>query len=158
VLREAIANGTDALEVAKILEEYLDPSFAPIRDVFGRLIRNQKKGVVTRAPGRGGMGSFSARRLARTEITRAHGLATMMAGQANPFCLGIKWNLSPSHKDRDECDRIANADEYGLGRGVYPVEAVPPYPQHPHDLCNLSQSTTDDIDAVLNQLREAYAL
>jgi hypothetical protein len=158
VLREAIANGTDALEVADILEQFLNPDYAPVRNQFGRLIRNQKPVIVSRAPGRGGMGSFSARRLARTELTRAHGQATIMAGRANAFCKGIRWNLSPSHRDRDACDRIANADDYGLGRGVYPVDSVPPYPNHSHDLCNLSQETEDDIDAVLAQLRSQYGL
>ena len=158
VLREAIANGTDALEVADILEQYLDPALAPVRNSLGRLIRNQKPVIVTRAPGRGGAGSASARRLARTEITRAMGQATIMAGQANPFCEGIRWNLSTSHKDQDICDQHANADDYDLGRGVYPVESVPPYPSHPHDLCTLSQETTDDIDGVLSDLKRIYNL
>src|SRR5690242_8163419 len=63
VLREAIANGTDALEVAEILEQFLDPELSPVRNALGRLIRNQRKGIVTKAPGRSGYGSYAARRL-----------------------------------------------------------------------------------------------
>src|SRR5690349_21090760 len=104
VLRDAIARGTDALEVADILEQYLNPELAPVRNALGRLIRNQKPVIVTRSPGRGGMGSFSARRLARTEITRAHGMATIETAKRTPFATGIRWRTSGSHPRSDECD------------------------------------------------------
>lgn len=156
ILRQALANGTDALEVAKVLEQYLNPDHAPIRDVFGRLIRNQKKSIVTRAPGRGGMGSFPARRLARTEITRAHGIATIEAAKRTPFATGVKWNLSGRHPKSDPCDENARRDEYKLGAGVYPPEKVPQYPNHPMCLCTLSTVTENDVDAVVDRLREQY--
>src|SRR5690349_9949258 len=130
VLREAIAKGTDALEVAEILEAYLNPAYAPIRDVFGRLIRNQRKGVTTRAPGRSGAGSAAARTLARTEISRTFSQATLHAAAANPFVDFVRYALSNRHADADECTDIANADN-GEGRGVYAIADVPAPPRHP---------------------------
>lgn len=151
VLREAIANGTDALEVADVLEQFLNPELAPLRNANGRLIRDQKPVIVTRSPGRGGMGSFSARRLARTEITRAHGMATIETARRTPFAAGIRWHTSGSHPRSDECDRNAAGSPYE-------PDEVPQYPAHPTCLCHLTIDTEPDIDKVLSQLREQYDL
>jgi hypothetical protein len=158
VLRNAIAQGTDALEVAEILEQFLSPDLAPVRNQLGRLIRNQRKSIVTRAPGRGGMGSFSARRLIRSEMSRAHAQSTLATAERTPFSRGCKWNLSAQHPKPDICDRHANADDYGLGRGVYPPDRFPPMPSHPMDLCFATIETETDIDSVLESLRTQYGL
>jgi len=168
VLRQAIADGTDALEVARILEDHLNPSLSPIRNERGRLVRNIKRNreatlhnrrpiIATRSPGRAGMGSFPARRLARTEITRAHGAATMWAAERTPFAVGVKWSTSGRHPKPDECDAKAERDT-GLGAGVYAVNDVPRYPSHPQCLCNLSTATTDDVDTVVAGLQDKYRL
>ena len=157
LLRDAIASGEDALDVADKLEQYLDPSLAPKLTATGRYVRNQAPVIVTRSPGRGGMGSYPARRLARTEITRAHGAATIWAAERTPGNVGVKWNLSGSHPKSDPCDVHASRDS-GLGPGVYPPKDVPRYPEHPMDLCNLSQATTDDVDGLVEDLRARYSL
>lgn len=157
VLREAIANGTDALEVAEILEQYLNPELAPVRNQLGRLIRNQAKVIVTRSPGRAGAGSFFARRLTRTEISRAHAVATEQAAIRNPFVTGIRWTLSGSHPRTDPCNVNAERDS-GLGPGVYNPANAPRMPEHPMCLCHWQQVTTDDIDAVVADLRTKYGL
>jgi hypothetical protein len=157
LLRRAVAAGDDALLVARKLEQYLAPRFSPLRDLVGKLVRGQRPSMVTRSPGRGGMGSFSARRLARTEITRAHGLGTVFASDRNPFSDGIKWNLSPGHSESDECDRAASRD-VGMGPGVYPKGDAPTYPLHPHELCTLSSQSVKDADQVVRELRVMYDL
>lgn len=52
----------------------------------------------------------------------------------DPLIRAVKWELSPTHDHTDECDLLADADWYGLGRGVYPVGRVPA-PPHPFDAC-----------------------
>jgi hypothetical protein len=151
VLRRAIASGQDALEVADILEQFLDPSYSPVRNALGRLIRGQRRAIVTSSPGRGGMGSFSARRLARTEITRAHGQATLMVADRTPFATGVRWNTSGAHPRPDECDRKAAGSPY-------PTDRVPQYPSHPACLCVLTIETVSDVDAVVDRLRIQYDL
>jgi hypothetical protein len=158
MIRQAIANGTDPLELADMVEQFLDPSLTPVRNANGKLIRNQRKGIVTAAPGRGGMGSFSARRLARTEITRAHGQATIEVAKRTPFAKGVKWSISGSHPKDDPCDINATQNNHNLGPGVYPTDQVPRYPHHPMCLCVLSTVTPDDIDGVVNSLRDQYEL
>lgn len=158
LIRQAIANGTDALELADMVEQFLNPQYSPVRNALGRLIRNQRRGIVTRTPGRGGMGSFAARRLARTEVTRAHGQATIEAAKRTPFAKGVKWSTSTSHPKPDPCDENASRNAYNLGPGVYPPDKVPRYPEHPQCLCVLSTAVTDDVDSVVESLREQYSL
>ena len=156
-LRLAIAQGTDALVVAKDLEGLLLPALRPLRAGDGRIVAGQARRIVTTAPGRGGSGSFSARRLARTEITRAHGEALQFAARSNPFALGVRWALSGSHPRIDPCNVHAERDS-GMGPGVYPVGDVPRYPEHPMCKCILSQVQTDDVNLVVDQLRTQYDL
>jgi hypothetical protein len=146
VLRRAIASGQDGIEVANILEQFLDPSFSPIRNELARLVRGQRKSIVTSSPGRGGMGSFPARRIARTEITRAHGQATIMVAERTPFATGVRWHTSGSHPRADECD-------FKAAGSPYPPNRVPGYPSHPQCLCYLTVETFNDTDAVVDRLR-----
>lgn len=157
LLRRSLASGEDALLTAWKLEQFLSPELSPVRNVAGRLVRNQAKVIVTRSPGRGGMGSFGARRLARTEITRAHGAATIWTAERTPFAIGIKWNLSGRHPREDQCDQNASRD-VGSGRGVYPTKDVPRYPSHPQDLCSLSIEVEEDDEKIVEELRRMYDL
>jgi len=157
LLREAIRTGEDALLTAKKLEQFLSPDFSPIRTVKGRLVRNQNRSIVTSSPARGGMGSFPARRLARTEISRVHGAATIYAAEHTPFAKGVKWTLSGRHPKADICNQHAERNS-GLGPGVYALKDVPRYPEHPQDLCHLSVVTEENVDAIVKSLREQYGL
>jgi hypothetical protein len=158
VLKEALATGEDALVTADKLERYLNPSLRPRRDpATGRLVPHQPRRVVTAAPGRGGLGSYPARRLARTEISRAHAEAHRQASEMNPWSIGDRWNLSGNHPKADACDRHASGDE-GLGKGVYAHRQGPSIPAHPQCRCFWTAVTTDDADAVVAALRHRYGL
>ena len=116
LLAHEIRNGTAAVKIADQLEEFL---------------QQERTGVRTKKP-YGRWGSYDARRLARTEITAAHGQAAIKSGKANPFVSTIRWALSYGREDWD-CRCKPNAKEdVGHGRGVYPVDEVPDYPDHPH--------------------------
>lgn len=157
-LQEAVANRTDALVVAKQLEQHLNPSYALLRGPDGKILKNQPRGIVTKAPGRGGQGSYAARRLARTEISRAHAQATQKAAALTPFALGWQWNLSAQHPKPDACDANATNNDFKLGPGVYPPNAGPRMPNHPHCLCFSTIVTRDDLDNVLKELMHEYRL
>lgn len=133
-----IAQGTAAVDIAPLLEQFLTGEAAK---------------VTTQTP-YGVVGSYSARRLARTEITAAAGRAVVNASRANPWVDRIEWRLSPSHPKVDICDSL---------QGVYPKNSVPLYPPHPHCLCYLIPLTSAtpaevtaalraEIDAVQNRL------
>lgn len=131
-----IGRGTSAVDVAKELDQYLT--------IEGRQ-------STTRRP-YGTKGLHAPRRLLRTEVSRAHGAATIEAARLNPFTTGVKWNLSGSHSREDECDRKASVDEHGLGRGVYPPDQVPAHPSHPHCKCFLTPHTARNVKQVIDDL------
>lgn len=168
-LRAGLAAGASPLQVARAVEGLLNPSYQLRRDpeTFRPLpLSKQPKGVATKTPrqgpGRGifrprnsGIGNYAARRLARTETTRAFGAATLRASKGNPLMERIRWRLSGHHHDSDDCDRNAERGSRGQPRGVYFVDEVPRYPNHPHEMCTLNPYVTnDDIADAIPRLRE----
>lgn len=167
-LRRAIVAGDDPLVVAEALERYLLPEHRVARGPDGEPLPGQPKRIVTITPNPPGYGrlldarrpfagSYAARRLARTEITRAYGRATIEAARRNPFVRGVRWLLSPSHAEPDECDQNAERD-LGMGRGVYRPDDLPPYPNHPHEKCTLAPAPVASADDVVDYLRDKYRL
>lgn len=75
--------------------------------------------------------SYSAMRLARTEIANAHHTAQVVAQQGVPWVDGFKWNLSGSHPWPDICNEYAD-------HGVWSRGDVPKSKPHPHCLCYLT--------------------
>lgn len=130
-----ISQGTSAVKISELLEDFLTPGAGSIR---------------TRTP-YGREGSYAARRLARTEITAAAGRTTVNASIANPFVSGIQWRLSASHKCCDICDDYARGGENG--DGIYDPDRLPNYPAHPHDLCSLLPVTTGSPSDLVDELR-----
>ena len=121
-LRDAARRGVAAEELSKGLGEFLrDPS--------------------------GGM--YPARRLARTELTRAFGQGTIEAAKRNPYIRGVRWRVSGRHPKADPCD--VNARGGPRGDGVYPPGRVPPYPNHPMCKCTLSPVVDEDKMAANGQ-------
>ena len=137
----ALRSGTSAVELSKRLEHLL--------------ILPSKR---TRKPYRTNL-SYDAMRLARTEITAAHGRATMVAAQANPFVDGMDWMLSAMHPKQDECDDRATLQAGGTRiKAAYALGSAPGYPPHPHCLCVLLASVEDasaKADAII-RLVEQY--
>lgn len=73
------------------------------------------------------------KRVMRTEINRAHGVAFQNSAFEDEFVVGTKFKLSPNHPRRDICDMHARANLFGLGNGVYP-KGKSPWPAHPNTL------------------------
>lgn len=130
-----IQRGTSAVQIANMLVAFLTREAA---------------GITTRKP-YGTVGSYAARRLARTEITAAAGRAILNASQNNPYVTGEKWNLSPSHPKIDICDDHASGGP--RGDGVYEKGNFPAYPAHPHCLCYITLEVTASPAEVTRQIR-----
>jgi hypothetical protein len=144
LLSQAIAEGRSAVDIAKALESYLLPNRVGIRTLkpYGR-----KYGT--------GGASFDAMRLARTEITRAHSQASLVASRANPWVTGIDWALSASHPRVDICDSLATIGMSGERlRDPYPIDGnVQIPPAHPHCLCHSRAAVTATNQEVIDELR-----
>jgi len=130
-----ISRGTAAVDIAEELVRFLQPGEVPI---------------LTRTP-YGVEGNYSARRLARTEVTAAGGRAFVNAALANPWVEGIKWSRTAGGAACPICDPHANGGPNG--DGVYEVRSVPLYPGHPHCMCTLSPVVVQDVAAVTARLR-----
>ena len=156
VLDFGIASGASAEDLGLALEEFLtfEGRYSKQKILVQQpdgTTKLEPKPITTRTP-YGRVGLAYPRRLARTETPRAYGAATVEAARRNPFVAGVKWNLSASHPEQDECDVNATRDAHGLGRGVYPAGRVPTYPNHPHDLCYLTSVERQDTDRVVADL------
>lgn len=81
---------------------------------------------------------YNAERVARTEMTRAYGEGFKCNLEDDEDAVGYRSELSSRHPDTDICDYYASVDNYEMGPGVYPVDAGPDLPYHPHCMCNLA--------------------
>lgn len=133
IIKDNIAKGANVKELAKELDKYVNP-----------------KNRITTQSFKAGMDSnkisYQAQRLARTSITHAQTETLIQNAKKNPFCKGLKWNLSASHYSRmhgkmDECD------DYN-GRTFKPEE-VPL--QHPNCLCYFTE-VLEDFDKCIETM------
>lgn len=81
---------------------------------------------------------YAAERIARTEGARAYYDAFMAQYEGNDAVAAFQWKKSSRHPAFDICDLYAEADLYGLGKGVFPKDKAPGLPAHPHCLCHYS--------------------
>lgn len=140
VLLNGISNGTSAFDLAAQLEQYLGANADCPRWTSTRLYSRTKSQIATGdttgllsgkdCDGRGV--SYNALRLARTEIQKAHALATDRILMSQPWVEKEKINLSAAHPETDICDDIARGGE--KGEGVYDVGSIE-LPLHPNCLC-----------------------
>lgn len=148
-LVESIRAGDSPATLGTKLEQYLKPEFAPTQYLKnGKIV---KKNIAT------GGGSYAARRLARTELTKTNGEWTVNLVKTTPGALGTKWNLSGSHPAYDVCDQKAKG---GSGKapfipGVYGPGNPPRYPAHPQCLCYLTPYMKSR-QQVLDDLKKQY--
>ena len=115
LIEQNILRGANSRKLAKEVEKYVNP-----------FKRTDAKTVVS---GMSTKVSYQAQRLARTSITHAFAETTINNAKTNPFNVGLKWNLSPSHERDDICDeyadRIFKPEEYPLEHPnghCYPTE------------------------------------
>lgn len=115
------------------------------RDVSGMINPNTPGGV-----------SYAAMRLGRTELNNAFHHAQKGIRAEDPFVEGMRWNLSGSHPEPDECDVYAGSSHYSGGPpGVYRPTQVPSKP-HPHCFCYLTSVTVSDDEFVQRFLNGDY--
>ncbi len=93
---------------------------------------------------------YNNNRIARTEISRANSMAFKRQLIDHPDYedgnVYVRNILSSAHPKPDVCDYYAHADNYGLGRGVYPVSDAPMMPLHPNCLCDQQIVVRHDLD------------
>jgi hypothetical protein len=74
---------------------------------------------------------YEAERIVRTESQAMYDQASVDEALQNDLITGLEFVLSSGHKP-DECDFYAEADLFGLGRGIWAKEHFPYLPIHPN--------------------------
>jgi hypothetical protein len=151
VLMDGIANQKSAWDIAKNLEQYLGANEDCPRWTSTRLHGRTKKEIAAGDTGGllsgnacdGSGVSYNALRLARTEIQKAHTLATDRIMAAQPWVEKEKVHLSAAHPETDICDDVVGGGE--KGEGVYDVGTIE-LPLHPNCLCYKTAVLMDEKD------------
>ena len=141
-IKEIIASGinTDCVKVAKALQQYVKEG----SETFVKDYPNMYERMGGRVPKNL---NYEALRLARNELSEVYWQATIEGFKENPAVKAVKWLLSNNRLPgyHDICDTMAYADDYGLGAGIYPVDAAPEKP-HICCLCSLAPVIAKDIE------------
>jgi len=141
-IQEIISSGinTDCVKVAKALQQYVKKG----SETFAKDYPNMYERMGGRVPK---SLNYEALRLARNELSEVYWQATIEGFKENPAVRAVKWLLSNNRLAgyHDICDTMAYADDYGLGAGIYPVDAAPEKP-HICCLCSLAPVIAKDIE------------
>lgn len=99
---------------------------------------------------------YTAERIARTEAARAWADGFAERYMDDDSVVAFKWKLASRHPKFDICDLYADANLYGLGKGIYPKNATPRLPVHPHCLCHLAPVYRSELKGkkAVDQLEE----
>ena len=138
IVAMGIASNKGVYDVAKALEQYVDPSakkdYKWSRDY----------------PGSNKVVDYNASRLARTMMSHAYQESFERATEHDPFIQGYKWNTGHNTRVCPYCMAMSTEDKFGLGQGIYPKDKVPL--DHPNGQCFLtivqnksSKQVADDI-------------
>lgn len=97
-----------------------------------------------------------AERIARTEAARAWADGFAEKYMDDDYVVAFQWKLASRHPKFDICDLYAEANLYGLGKGIYPKNATPRLPVHPHCLCHLAPVYRSELKGkkAVDQLEE----
>jgi hypothetical protein len=148
IIKRAMVEKKSAIALVKDLETFVkDPAKRPSN--WGSCYPKLRSKQV----------DYNAQRLARTSITHGFRESQYRSAEKNPFVTAIHWSLSPEHYVRqvmrhgeDECDIYAKQNDYGLGRGNFPVDNVPL--SHPQCLCSTYAVIVKSLDEVADELRD----
>lgn len=127
----ALSKGESPEKLARQLRPYVTGRDKTLPDgVAGEIIPVDQRGAAYST-------EFNARRIAFSETHNARREAEVLHFQRDPLIELAQWTLSPNRgtqRQPDACDALAVLDWYGLGAGVFPLDAIPLSP-HPFDRC-----------------------
>ena len=108
IISRGILQGKATYQIAKQIEKYVNPNYS-------RIVTSGTRGRV----------DYNAQRLTKTMIQHAYQEAFVEATKDNPFITGYKWETSGMSNVCQLCMNREETDEYGLGEGVFPKDALP---------------------------------
>lgn len=150
IISMGTAEGKSAVEIARELEQYVNPSARKdwsLEKIYPNW-KKYNKGVSDKI-------DYNAMRLARTLISHAYQQSFQRVNENDPFVVGYKWLISNSHgRVCDVCKARAETDEFGLGVGVFPKDKLPL--DHPNGMCTFEAVIPDSMDEIARKIGEWY--
>lgn len=138
IIAQGVAQNQSVYDIAKALEKYVDP--AARKDwSWGKVY-----------PGSSRVVDYNAQRLARTMVSHSYQQSFVRTTQKNPFFIGYRWLTANSGHVCPLCIERSEADEYGLGEGVFPKDELPL--DHPNGECTFEAVTEMDTDEMIDAL------
>lgn len=102
-----------------------------------------------------GQVDYNAQRLARTMISHAYQQSFENVNRNDPFVIGYRWLTSNFHgRVCDICRERAETDQYDLGTGVFPKDALPL--DHPNGMCTFEAVMPDDMKTIAQKIGMWY--
>lgn len=148
------AQGKSAVEIAKELERYVDPSARKQAKTI-QSWRYDKVGNKTKDSVYFGKIDYNALRLARTMISHAYQQSFENVNRNDPFVVGYRWLTSNFHGRVCEiCRARAETDQFGLGVGVFPKDQLPL--DHPNGMCTFEAVIPDSMTDIARKIGQWY--
>lgn len=148
------AQGKSAIEIAKELEQYVDPSARKTAKTIHSW-RYDKAGNKIKDSVYLGKIDYNALRLARTLISHAYQQSFENVNRNDPFVVGYRWLTSNFHGRVCEiCRARAETDQFGLGVGVFPKDQLPL--DHPNGMCTFEAVIPDSMTDVARKIGQWY--
>lgn len=148
------AQGKSAIEIAKELEQYVDPSARKTAKIIHSW-RYDKAGNKIKDSVYFGKIDYNALRLARTLISHAYQQSFENVNRNDPFIVGYRWLTSNFHGRVCEiCRARAETDQFGLGVGVFPKDQLPL--DHPNGMCTFEAVIPDSMTDVARKIGQWY--
>lgn len=129
----------DGITSSNLKRAYSDVVKAAVAGDTARLERKIREAVDKKAIN-------NSQRLARSELSRAYMDAELRRIQDDSDMIGYRSVLSPNHPRPDICDFMAQADQYGMGAGVFPKSNGSPVPHHANCICMIQGVIRQDGD------------
>lgn len=147
------AQGKSAYEIAKDIEQYVNPGARkPSRVISSWRYENGER---VQDKFRFGKVDYNAQRLARTLISHAYQQSFQHVNKNDPFVTGYRWLTSNFHgRICPLCTERATSDNYGMGAGVFPKDELPL--DHPNGMCTFEAVIPDSLTEIARKIGEWY--
>ena len=131
IVAKGIAGNKSTLEIAKTLEQYVDPNAAKLWD-WGKVYPGSKQKI-----------DYNAQRLARTMVNHAYQQGTVEVIKENPFIEKVRW-LSALAIGRT-CELCESRHNQLFDKDKVPLD-------HPNGLCTIAPEV-EDLDDIAKQAK-----
>lgn len=135
LLAEGIRQGADPRSLARGVAQYLQGADdIPLRDgrLDLRVVPHDQRGAARTL-------QYQAERLTLSELAMARHETELLLFAGDRSVEAVQWVVADNRGSAtipDICDVLATVDSYGIGKGAYPINRVPPLP-HPFCRCSI---------------------